>query len=49
MDKYAVSPDHSDGGTSIRRPGECTRVAADLRGIPAWSFAFHVATERADL
>src|SRR6185437_4752865 len=30
MDKYAVLPDHSDGGTSIGRPGECARVAADM-------------------
>ena len=28
VDKFAVSPDHSDGGTSIRRPGECAHVAA---------------------
>jgi hypothetical protein len=33
VDKNAVSPDHADGGTSIRRrrcPGECARVAADM-------------------
>jgi hypothetical protein len=31
VDRYAVSPDHADGGTSVRRhgrPGECARVAA---------------------